>query len=230
MSDTLTTNEAEIKQEALTIVEQTKVIKIIDQPTYDAAASLLLDKIKPFRKRWQQYWDDVKKPAWAAYQAIQSKFNEGDKPLEAAEIAVKQEIRRWEAEQERVRQELQRKAEADAREREEEERLQAATLAEEAGATEDEVQEVLNAPTMSVAPPVEPTYQKAVGVSSRENWKAKVTDMKKLCAAIAKGQAPVTYVLANESALNARAKADKQTLNIPGVVAYNESVISGRSR
>jgi hypothetical protein len=81
-----------------------------------------------------------------------------------------------------------------------------------------------------VPPPVQPTYQKASGVSTRENWKAKVTDIKKLCGAIAKGTVPITYVLPNESVLNARAKADRQTLNIPGVQAYNEPIISGRSK
>src|SRR5437016_14320646 len=85
MPDTLTTNEQEIKQEALTIVEQSKIVKITDQPSYDNACSLLLEQIKPFRKKWAEYWDEVKKPAYAAYKAVLDKFNEGDKPLENAE-------------------------------------------------------------------------------------------------------------------------------------------------
>ena len=230
MPDTLTTNEQEIKQEALTIVEQSKLIKITDQPSYDNACSLLLDQIKPFRKRWAEYWDEVKKPAYAAYKAILDKFNEGDKPLENAERQVKAEIVKWDAEQERIRQELQRKAEEEARKAEEEERLRVATLAEESGATDEEVNAIVNAPITAVAPPVEPTYFKVSGVSTRENWKARVVDIKKLCAAVAKGQVPPTYVLANDSVLNARAKADKGTLNIPGVVAYNDPIVSGRSR
>lgn len=230
MPDTLTTNEQEIKQEALTIVEQAKVVSIKDQPSYDDACSLLLQQIKPFRKRWAEYWDEVKKPAYAAYKAVLDKFNEGDKPLELAERQVKTEIAKWDAEQERIRQELQRKAEEQARKVEEEERLRIATLAEESGATDDEVTAIIDAPVIAVAAPVEPTYLRASGVSSRENWKARVVDVKKLCAAIAKGTVPITYVLPNESVLNARAKADKATLNIPGVVAYNDPIISGRSR
>lgn len=230
MPDTLTTNEAEIKQEALTLVDQAKVIKITDQPSYDNACSLLLDQIKPFRKRWADYWDAVKGPAYAAYKAILEKFNEGDKPLEAAERQVKTEIARWDQEQERIRQQLQRKAEEAARLAEEEERLRIATMAEDSGATDEEVNAIVDAPIAVVAPPLPPTYQKQSGVSSRENWKVRVTDMKKLCAAIAKGTVPVTYVLPNEQALNARAKADKNTMNIPGVVPYNDPIISGRSR
>lgn len=230
MPDTSNTNEQEIKQQALTIVEQSKIVRITDQQTYDGACFLLLSQIKPFRKRWAEYWEEVKKPAYAAYKAIQDKFNEGDKPLEAAERQVKAEIAKWDTEQERIRQDLQRKAEEEARKAEEEERLRAATLAEESGSTEEEVNAIIDAPVIAVAPPVEPTYQRASGVSTRENWKARVIDVKKLCAAIAKGTVPPNYVTPNESVLNARAKADKNTLNIPGVVACNDPIISGRSR
>lgn len=222
--------EEEIKQEALTVVEQAKAIVISDQSSYDQACSLLLDQIKPFRKRWLAYWSELKNPAWAAYQAIQKKFTEGDHPLELAECQVKDEIRRWDDAQEKIRQELQRKAEEDARKAEVEERLRIAAMAEESGATEEEVNAIVDTPVTAVAPPVERTYQKASGIGMRENWKARVTDMKKLCAAIAKGTVPVSYVMPNESVLNARAKADRGTMNIPGVVPYNDPVISGRSR
>ncbi len=231
MSDTLTTtSEQEIKQEALTVVEQAKVVKIVDQESYDHATSLLLDQIKPFRKRWLAYWSEVKNPAWAAYQAIQKKFTDGDKPLEEAERQVKAEIARFDAEQERIRQQLQREAEEHARKVEEEERLRWAAMAEESGATPEEVNAIVDTPVTAVAPPVEPTYQKASGIASRENWKARVVDLKKLCAAIAKGTVPPNYVLPNESVLNARARADKGTLNLPGVVPFNDPIISGRSR
>jgi hypothetical protein len=232
MPDTLNTETTEeiIKQEALTVVEQAKAIVIRDQESYNHACSLLLEQIKPFRKRWLEYWAAVKNPAWAAYQAIQKKFTEGDKPLEEAERQVKAEINRWNEEQEKIRQELQRKAEEEARQAEEEERLRIATMAEESGATEEEVNAIVDTPVTAVAPPVPATYQKASGIGTRENWKARVTDLRKLCAAIAKGTVPPTYVLPNESVLNARAKADRGTMNIPGVVPYNDPIISGRSR
>lgn len=228
MPDTL--NESEIKQEALTVIERAKIVRIFDQDSYDAAADLLLKQIKPFRKRWQEYWETVKSPAYAAYKAVLDKFNEGDKPLEAAERQVKLAIQAWDAEQGRIRAERQREAEEVLRKQQEEENLRAATMAEESGASEEEVNAIVSAPIVTVAPPVEPTYAKALGISSRENWKARVVDLKKLCAAIGKGQVPITYVLPNESVLNARAKADKQTLNVPGVVAFNDPVISGRSK
>jgi len=229
MQDTLST-EQEIKQEALTVIEQAKSIVIKDQGSYDQACSLLTQQIKPFRKKWKEFFDTMREPAYRAYQAILDKFNEGDKPLENAERQIKAAIAKWEFDQLQIQQELQRKAQEEAARREEEERLQAATLAEESGASEEEVQAIVEAPVVVVAPPVEPTFQKAAGISVRKNWKCRVVDMKKLCAAIGKGQVPVTYVLPNESALNARAKSDEATLNIPGCVAFNDPIVGGRSR
>jgi hypothetical protein len=223
-------NEEVLKSEALTIVEQAKIVRIIDQPSYESACSLLLDQIKPLRKRWAEYWDQPKTMAYQAYKSILGKFQEGDEPLAKAEAQVKGAIGVWDAEQERKRQELQRQAEKEAREQEERARLTAAEMAEESGATNEEVEAIVNTPVAVIAKPVEPTYQKASGVSTRENWSARVTDIKALCLAVAKGKAPVSYVEANMTALNARARADRGTLAVPGVVAVNNPIVSGRTK
>lgn len=222
--------EVELKHEALTIVEQAKLCQIVDQPSYDSAAKLLLDAIIPFRKRWENYWKPLKEAAWSAHKGIMDKFNEGDKPAEAAERTVKAEIRRWDDQQARIQQELQRKAQEEAEAREREERLKAAVLAEQSGATAEEVDAIVESPVAVVAAPVERTYERSAGISGRDNWKCRVTDVKALCKAIAAGKVPVNYIIPNESVLNARAKADRETLNIPGCVPYNERIIAGRSR
>lgn len=221
--------EKELQHEALTIVESAKAIVIHDQESYDDASKLLLEVIMPFRKRWLSYWSPLRETAYSSYKKILDKFNEGDKPAEQAEKHVKQAIRDWDSEQARIQQERQREAQRKAEADEAARRLEESVFAEESGAVE-EAEAIMSAPSTAVAAPVEPTYQRAAGVSSRENWKARVTDMKALCKAIAKGDVPDTYVEANMSTLNARAKADKQTLKIPGVQAYNEPIIAGRSR
>jgi hypothetical protein len=218
-------SEDSIKQEALTISVKASLVRIVDQGSYEEACSLLLDQIKPFRKRWAEYWEQPKTMAYQAYKSILGKFQDGDEPLAKAEAQVKGAISAWDQEQERKR-----KAEEDARKAEEERRQREVAVAEDFGATEEEIEAIVSAPVTVVAAPVAPTYQKASGVSSRENWKARVIDIKKLCLAVAKGQVPANYISANETALNARAKADKRTLNVPGVVAYNDPIVSGRTR
>jgi len=221
--------ESALRQE-LTVVQQAAVVKIVDQDSYEAATKLLLERILPFRKRWKSYFEELRKPAWDAYQAVLKKFKEGDEPAEKAEKYVKAEIARWDAEQERIRQELQRKAQEEA-ERQERERLIAeAVFAEEAGATDAEVEAIASTPIVAVAEPIAPTYERVSAISKRDNWKCRVTDIKALCKAIGAGKVPINYVVPNETVLNARAKADKETLNIPGCVAHNEPVIAGRAR
>ena len=222
--------ENELKQQALTVVERAKLVRITDQPSYDSATDLLLNEIVPFRRKWADYWKPLTGAAWDAYKKIQAKFKEGDDPAEIAERAVKAEIRKWDDTQEKIRQEQQRLAQEAAEREAEEERLRAAIVAEEAGATESEVAAIVDTPLAVVAEPVAPTYQRASGISKRENWKAKVTNFHDLVKAAAKDKSLLAYLQVNESALNSRAKADKSTLAIPGVIAYNDSIVSARGK
>jgi hypothetical protein len=230
----VTPNEDPLKQEALTVIERAKIVKISDQSTYTDASILLLDVIMPLRRKWKNFWygsDDGPVPlAYKAYKSVLGKFNEADKPLEDAERTVKSAIAVWDAEQEHKRQELQRTAELAARKAEEEARKNAAAVAEDSGASEEEVAAIVEAPILAVAQPVAPTYQRTSGISRRSNWKAKVTDLHALVKAAAKDKSLLAYLEPNETALNNRAKADRQTLNIPGVVAYDDGVVSARSR
>ena len=228
MVDVMQEQEQELKQEGLTVVERAMLVKITDQLSYDYACELLQETIIPFRKRWSAYWEPLKSSAYRSYKAILDKFKEGDDPAETAERAVKAEIRKWDDAQERIRAELQRKAQEEAEKAAEEERLQAAIVAEESGASDAEVQAIVEVPIAAVAPPVERTYTRATGVSKRENWKAVVKDFHALVKAAAKDKSLLAYLEANQSALNARAKADRQTLNIPGVVPWNDAVVSAR--
>jgi hypothetical protein len=227
--ETVIEQEKELKQEALTVTQKAALVKITDQTSYDSAAALLLEQVIPFRKRWTEYWSPLKKAAYDSWQAINAKFNEGDKPMEAAERQIKGAIREWDEQKERERAELQRKAQEEAERREQEQRLNAAVVAEQAGATEEEIEQIVSTPAPVVAAPVAPTYERASGISKpRANWKCVITDLKKLCAAIGKGQVPTNYVTPNETALNARARADEATMQIPGCIAKNFPVIAGR--
>src|ERR1017187_3128854 len=209
--------EENLKQESLTIVERAQSIVIRDQPSYNQASALLLEQIIPFRRRWDEYWSPLRKAAWDAHKAVMAKFSEGDAPAEQAERIVKSAIRIWDSEQQRIQEQLQRKAQEEAERLAREERMNAAIAAEAAGATNEQVDEIFDAPVQVVAAPVEMTYQRAAGISQpRDNWKCKITDIKKLCLAVAKGLISAEYVLPNETALNTRARADKSTLNIPG--------------
>jgi hypothetical protein len=222
--------ESELKQQALTVVQRATLVKITDQTSYTQATDLLLNEIMPFRKRWADYWKPLTGAAWDAYKKVQGKFKEGDDPAEQAERVVKQAIAVWDQEQARIQQERQREAQREAERQAEEDRLRAAIVAEEAGASEQEVAAIVDTQIVAVAQPVMPTYQKTSGVSVRSNWQAKVVDLKALCRAVGAGKVPAEYIQPNMSALNARAKADRSTLNLPGVIAFDNPVVAGRGK
>lgn len=228
----MATETQEVEQQLrteLATVEKAMGLKVVDQSTYDHATNTLIE-IKSWRKRWADYWAPKKDSAHKTWKMLCSAFNDGDAPAERAELAIKRELLRFDNEQRRLQEERQREAQRKAEADEEARRAQAAFEMEEAGIDDAEIAEVVYAPITAVAAPVEPTYQKAQGVSRRENWKARVVDLKKLCKAIGAGKVPMDYVEPNMTALNARAKADKSTLDLPGVEAYDDPVIAGRSR
>ena len=163
--------EQELKQEALTITQRAQAIIIHDQTTYDQASMLLLEQILPLRRRWAEYWAPLKKAAYDSWQAINTKFNEQDRPLELAEKQVKSAIAGFDIEQRRIESERQRKAQEEAERVAREERLNAAIVAEQAGASKEEVQDIFDAPVAVIAAPVAPVYQRASGVSTREMWR-----------------------------------------------------------
>jgi hypothetical protein len=220
--------EQELRDVAMTVVERATVMKINNQETCDAASLLLLEEIMPLRKRWLAYWEPLREAAFGSYKAILGKIKQGDEPLAEAERLVKLELANWHTKQEGIRKERQREAQEKAEAEEREARLNAAVAAEQSGAALEDVMEIIDAPATAIAPTVAPTYNRAAGISTRETWECVVTDIKRLCLAVAKGQASVEYVLPNYTALNARARADKKTMNIPGCVARNKPVVSGR--
>lgn len=229
--DLVKTVEQELKQTALTVIERAKLVRIVDQGSYDQAASLLADEIHPIRKRWAAYWRGENGDsgpislAYKAYKSLMDKFNEGEKPLKDAEESVVNAIRRWDAEQKRLLEEKQRQAQLKAEEEARIEREKQAEFAAMSGMDEAEVQAIATAPVAVVAAPVEPVYERRKGLPFKTlPWRARVTSLKKLCAAIGAGKAPETFVEPNQTALNKRADSDKVAMNVPGVVAYDPNV------
>lgn len=108
--------------------------------------------------------------------------------------------------------------------------------------TPDEVlEEIANTPAPSpirieaevpVLPKVviEPTYTMPKGTFSRKTYKAEVTSITTLCAAVAKGEVPSSYVSADMVKLNARARADGVGMSVPGVKVVEDSSIVQRGR
>ena len=217
----------ELESKALELIENASQIQINDQPTYDEATGVLLH-VKGARKAIAAHHDPTIADTNKAHKTALAAKERFDGPLRQVESMLKQRIGTWDTKQERLRLEAQRKAEEEARKQEDETRLQQAIQAEEQGASKEDVQAIVEAPSTAPPPVVAPTYQKRQGVSVRENWKAEVVNLMPLVKAVARGDAPLFCLQPNQVALNQLARAQKQALSIPGVRAVNDAVVSAR--
>lgn len=202
--------------EALTLPERAKAIVIRTADDYKQAAEFKIT-LAGWRKKITEEFAPMKEAAHKAHKAITAKEGEYLKPITEAEATLKASIIKWQDEQEAIRRAEQARLEAKARAAAEEERKRREEEALQVAIAEG-AEEIYVEPAPYVPPPIAaPTYEKVTGLGITRRWGAEVTDIKKLCRAVADGVVPESYVLPNMPALNARASADKQSLIIPGV-------------
>jgi hypothetical protein len=221
-----------VEEKALSIVDQAKAVKVTDTETYKQAGALW-KSIGEMIKEVKDTFDPICDAANKAHKAATAKRAKYLDPLTSAQKSVKQLMSSYDAEQERLRREEQRRLEEIARKAEEERLLMEAIAAEEElkaqGLTAEEAKaeaEAIISQPVYVPPVVVPKAvpKMAGGPVYREIWSAEVTDIKALCRAVAMGQASPECVLANFTALNKMATALKGTLSIPGVRAVSRRV------
>jgi len=217
----LASREDEVGKEVGEINEQAKSLKIVDAKSYINAGELW-KSIKALRKKVDDTFGPIISTAFQAHRTAVAKKKEVDGPLESAERIVKQAMSAYDAEQERIRREEERRLAEIARKAEEERRIQEAIAAEEEarrnGATKEEaaieVEEILSEPVY-VAPVVVPkaTPKMQGGPVYRTVWKFRITDAAKI---------PREYLTPDTVKIGAVARAMKKLTNIPGVQAYEE--------
>lgn len=103
----------------------------------------------------------------------------------------------------------------------------AAQRLEAAGQVEMAAKIVENAKTQPAVIPE--SAPKAEGVSTRKITKARITDLKILCVAVANDLVPINAIEANMTFLNRMAKTLGKSMNYPGVEVYEDESIAVRS-
>lgn len=188
------------------------------------------------------------KTAVAKREGLRAPFVEADKAYSRAMgvYEQEQERQRREAEEtarrERERLETEERARVAAEQRRlqaeaEDRRLAEAAAAEHRGDTETAtrlIEAPIEVPVVVMRPvfvPVAPVPAKpaAAGLSFRDNWTAKVTNLMTLIKAVADGTVAVTLLEPNMTALNGMARSLKDSMNIPGVEAKNERIAPQRN-
>lgn len=212
--------------EAIAWPDRASAIVITDADSYAVACGWLLG-IKDLRKKIADTFDPHVKRAHDAHKALLKEKAEAEAPLTRAELLLKDRIRAYDAEQDRIRREQQRLADEAARQEAERIALeQAAAMELEAHATGDvalmaEAVAILETPVAPVPyAPIAKATPKVAGVSIRKRFAFRIVN---------EAAVPRQYLSVNESKIRAVVSALGQAANIPGVQVYEEtSVAAGR--
>jgi chromosome segregation ATPase len=244
-----------LNKETLNLIQQSQGVQLsiaIDSPEQYTTAGAELAKIKALAKSIEAERQALKAPVIDAGREIDRFFKTYLDQLANAEKSIKGAILNFDREQERIRIEAQRLADEQARKEREKAEAQARKEREKAEAERQRLQSIEDdrerAKAMAkiekseakaeaveamashvVAPVIQTAAPKIQGMSKRETWSAEVTDIIKLCKAVADGIVPATAVTANMPYLNKRATMEKSDMAIPGVKATMTESISSRA-
>lgn len=186
-----------------------------------------LQQIKRRQKTIESQRLELTAPLNAVVKKINDMFRQPKDWLDEAERLLKGAILIYDQAQAAKAAEEQRLREEAARI--ERERIAAeAEKAREAGRAE-EANAMAQVAEMVIAPPVAVPVQKTAGISTRSNWTAEVVDLMELVKAVAAGTQPLSLLQADTTKLTQMAKALKGELNIPGVRAVENKIISARA-
>lgn len=199
---------------------------VIDCPELKEAAGSDLTVIRKMIKTADENRMKLTRPLDDAKKGIMTVYKSVTDLLDEADGIYKNKIKAYDAAEREKAMQLQRQLEEQAR-KEREKLARKVAEAEKAGQVEQAaalqiVAETVVAPIINTAPP------KVSGVSSRKNWKGRVTDRLALIKAVAAGQVPDDVIEINDAALNRYAKAHESRLSFPGVEAYNDPTITTR--
>ena len=213
----ITPQEHEIEQAALSLPEKARRLTVTTQAEYQAAGDFLLH-LKAVRERINAVFDT---PILAAHQAHKAALAAKAKvvgPVAEADALVRLTVSNYLQAEERTRKAAEAVALAASTKVEEEARLAQATALEQAGLP-DAADALLSAPM--VVPPMVMEAPKADGISSREYWTYEIVNVDLI---------PRQYMMPNETALWAVVRSLKGLTAIPGIRPYAKTGIATRGR
>ncbi len=194
----------------------------IDSPARYEESGLELGKVKARIKQLDAERMEMTRPLDESKKKIMDKYRPFLENLDKAKLALESEIRRYAAEQERIRREEQRRVEEAARK--EQQRLQALAQAKAdkaaAAGKAEKAQEILENVRHVPVAIVQTIVPKVAGMSMREVWKFRITDPKLI---------PREYLLVNETMLGKLATATRGAVTVPGVEFCTEAQIANRA-
>jgi len=220
-----TPNKNKVQEQALATLEDVKGITVTDQNTLDIAGNKL-KIVKTTLKNVDSVYRPILDRMNAQKKATMEEMKTYTEPLQKAEKLIKGAIGSFAEAQERAAAAEQARKDKIARQEAEDQRLRDAQALQDAG-HEEEAERALETPVVTAAVHVAPVA-KAEGVSTRKKYSGKVVSLKALVVAIAKGEAPITLIKPDMTAINQLVRATKEATDISGIEVVTETVVAGR--
>lgn len=202
-----------------TIIDRARGLPIVDQQTYEQAATdckamhLLIQEIN-------LTFDDIIADANTTHKKAIAKRDSHRKPLADALKTRRQDIIAWEHLQEEKAQKAKMEAIATAEQQAKKEAKEAALEAKAAGASNDVVKAILAAPAPLPIQLPETEHVKITGTGARvAQYKGVVLNIDKLIIAAGKNPALRAYLQINQTALNQAARSQNTRFAVPGCSA-----------
>jgi len=219
MTTTLPAQAPEIEKKAGVLLEKAYDFVIQTGPEYESAGEFL-KTIKKLQKEIDSTFDPIVSSAHSTWKEALSAKKKHSEPLALAEKVVKEKAGDYLATEEKRRQEEEARLRVEAEKKAKEEQLARAVEAEDMGATEEDVQEVLQE-HIPIAPiVVQKSVPKVQGISQRSSWKFRVTNKKAL---------PEEYKMANEKTIGAVVRSQEGETRIPGIEIWEEKGLAVRA-
>lgn len=213
------TTEIEITQQALTLADEARAMRIRTLDDYDQAGAFLR-RCKGMRDQISAFMAPVKRAAHEAHRAAIAQEKQALAPVEEAERLVKREVVRYQQELEAERRRQEEAVRAMERERAEAAALEAARLCELNG-DHEQAEEILDNVEMFEEPVnLEAMEVRTEGVSIRQTWRYRVVD---------EALVPREYLMLDEKKIGAVVRAMKALTRIPGIEAYPDETVAVRA-
>jgi len=222
----------EIRTNTEGLIARANGARVTNQDEYTAAEVILVD-IQAIRKKIVSFFAEPVRKAFEAHKAIKDAANTAVFDVGKAETSVKKQMTEYTSEQDHIRTEAKRKADEETariKKQQEDFQIASAAKAEQDGDTVL-AEQILSVPMGQAVPALVATVPplQSEHFSTRENWKARVVDIKLLCAAVAEGRIDQEAVTENLVTLNSLARACRAEGTLcPGVECYNDLSLAAK--
>lgn len=215
-SGTYEKRRIELRKEYSPVLAASKKITVIETPEQAEAATQYgrtlqngLKEMETFFKGIKSQIDEIKKPVLQAEKDDSGPLTQEKSRLGTLLTSYQAlERRKREEEERQAREEAQRQAEAEALER---------AMALAASGEEEAAEAVLEEPVVAAPVVIPASAPKPTGSVARKNYSIRVTDLKALVQAVAKGEVLIAAVQPDLAWLGAKARNEKELFHVPGV-------------